>query len=184
MTFKKLSLEGLIEITPRVFHDVRGFFFESYSEITFRDNVLDLHFVQDNHSFSHKGVIRGLHFQKPPYQQGKLIRVISGRVLDVAVDIRPESDTFGEHITLELSSQKANMLWIPPGFAHGFVALEDSIFVYKCTGLYEKQAEDGIIWNDPDLDIDWQVTNMVVSDKDKEFRLFKDNQEAFKGFKL
>lgn len=182
MTFKPLSLKGLVEITPRVFHDERGFFYESYSERTFNKHGLDLKFVQDNHSFSHKGVVKGLHFQKPPYEQGKLIRVISGKVLDVAVDIRPQSDTFGEYVSIELSSQKANMLWVPPGFAHGFVALEDSIFVYKCTGLYEKQAEDGIRWDDPHLNIDWKLDNLIVSEKDKEFKYFKDNRAAYNGF--
>ncbi|MES2387477.1 MAG: dTDP-4-dehydrorhamnose 3,5-epimerase [Bacteroidota bacterium] len=166
MEFKELSLKGLVEITPRLLEDERGFFYESYSRRTFSKNGLDLEFVQDNQSFSHKGVVRGLHFQNPPFAQGKLVRVVVGRALDVVVDIRKDSSTYGKHLTVELDSKTCNMLYVPPGFAHGFAALTDVVFFYKCTGLYDKASEGGLLWNDPVLEIDWRVSNPVVSEKD------------------
>lgn len=166
MQIRETSIAGLVEIFPRVFQDDRGFFFESYNEEIFKKLGLPTNFVQDNQSFSIKGVVRGLHFQNAPYAQGKLVRVISGRVLDVAVDIRPESPTFGKHEVFELRSDTNNMAYVPEGFAHGFVALEDSVFSYKCTNVYNKGAESGLLWNDPDLGIDWGVENPVVSEKD------------------
>jgi dTDP-4-dehydrorhamnose 3,5-epimerase len=170
----KKSLEGLVEIIPTVYKDERGSFFETFNKQAFETNGLPTHFVQDNQSFSKKGVVRGLHFQRAPHAQGKLVRVIMGRVLDVAVDIRPESPTFGQYETVELDAQRANMFYLPEGFAHGFVALEDSIFIYKCTNLYHKASEGGIIWNDPEINIDWRVSNPIVSEKDLQLPTFKE----------
>jgi dTDP-4-dehydrorhamnose 3,5-epimerase len=166
MQIRETSIKGLVEITPRVFEDERGLFFESYNEGLFRKLGLPTNFVQDNQSFSIKGVVRGLHFQKAPFAQGKLVRVISGRVLDVAVDIRPESPTFGKHEVFELRADLNNMAYVPEGFAHGFVALEDSVFSYKCTNVYNKESESGLLWNDPELGIDWGIDNPIVSEKD------------------
>lgn len=169
----KKSIEGLLEIIPTVYKDERGSFLESYNRQLFEANNLPTHFVQDNQSFSIKGVVRGLHFQRAPHAQGKLVRVISGRVLDIAVDIRPDSPTFGQYEAVELDGIRNNMFYIPEGFAHGFAALEDSIFSYKCTNLYHKASEGGIIWNDPELNIDWQVANPIVSEKDVLLPTFK-----------
>jgi len=166
MQIRETSIAGLVEIFPRVFEDERGMFFESFNVELFKSLGLPTNFVQDNQSFSKKGVVRGLHFQNAPFAQGKLVRVISGSVLDVAVDIRPESPTFGKHEIFILRSDTNNMAYIPEGFAHGFAALEDSIFTYKCTNLYSKVSESGILWSDPDLGIDWGVENPIVSEKD------------------
>jgi dTDP-4-dehydrorhamnose 3,5-epimerase len=166
MEVRQTSIEGLFELIPRVFEDDRGHFLETYNRPLFEKLGLPMEFVQDNQSFSVKGVLRGLHYQTEPYAQGKLVRVITGRVLDVAVDIRENSPTFGQYETFLLDAKKSNMAWIPAGFAHGFVALEESIFSYKCTNVYNKQAEGGIIWNDPDINIDWGISDPLVSDKD------------------
>ena len=167
MEIIKTSVEGLLLIQPKVFGDDRGHFFESWSRESFAKNGLDLDFVQDNQSLSSKGVLRGLHFQNPPYAQGKLVRVIKGAVLDVAVDIRKNSPTYGQHITVELTEKNKTIFWIPPGFAHGFVTLEDdTIFTYKCTGVYNKESEGALLWSDKDLNIDWAVESPLVSDKD------------------
>tara|TARA_B110000908_G_scaffold156364_1_gene195458 strand:- start:1177 stop:1719 length:543 start_codon:yes stop_codon:yes gene_type:complete len=167
MEIIKTSVEGLLLIQPKVFGDDRGHFFESWSRESFSKNGLDLDFVQDNQSLSSKGVLRGLHFQNPPYAQGKLVRVIKGAVLDVAVDIRKNSPTYGQHITVELTEKNKTIFWIPPGFAHGFVTLEDdTIFTYKCTGVYNKESEGALLWSDKDLNIDWGVESPLVSDKD------------------
>ena len=174
MKFISTSIDGLIQIQPRIFEDSRGLFFESYNEKIFRENGIKEIFVQDNQSYSKKGVLRGLHFQLPPYAQGKLVSVISGRVLDVAVDIRFGSPTFGKYEMIELDGKTKNMIYIPAGFAHGFVALEESCFHYKCTNLYNKNSESGIIWNDQDLSIDWGVKNPIVSDKDLILKTFKE----------
>jgi dTDP-4-dehydrorhamnose 3,5-epimerase len=174
MQIRETSIAGLVEIIPRVFQDDRGFFFESYNEELFKKLGLPTNFVQDNQSFSIKGVVRGLHFQNAPFAQGKLVRVISGRVLDVAVDIRPDSPTFGKHEVFELRSDTNNMAYVPEGFAHGFVALEDSVFSYKCTNVYNKGAESGLLWNDPDLGIDWGIENPIVSEKDIILPTFKE----------
>lgn len=160
------KIKGLIEVTPKVFEDNRGYFFESYREELFQKNGITERFVQDNQSFSTKGVLRGLHYQRAPFAQGKLVRVIMGSVLDVAVDIRPGSPTFGQYEAFLLTAQNQKMLYLPPGFAHGFVTLEDAIFTYKCTNLYDKASEGGIIYNDPALNIDWGITDPVVSEKD------------------
>jgi dTDP-4-dehydrorhamnose 3,5-epimerase len=166
MQIRETSIAGLVEIFPRIFEDERGVFFESYNEAIFSALGLPTHFVQDNQSFSKKGVLRGLHLQHAPYAQGKLVRVITGRVLDIAVDIRPDSPTFGRHEVFELEATRNNMAYIPEGFAHGFVALEDTIFSYKCTNLYHKDSEAGIRWDDPTLAIDWGVQEPLVSPKD------------------
>ena len=164
----------MIEIFPRVFGDERGYFFESYQRALFVANGITEEFVQDNQSFSKKGVVRGLHLQRAPFAQGKLVRVIQGRVLDVAVDVRPHSPTFGQFVAVELSTEKQNMLYIPPGFAHGFATLEDAIFSYKCTQLYDKASEGGILWNDPTLGINWQIDSPIVSDKDQVLPTFEE----------
>jgi len=164
----------VIEIFPRVFGDERGYFFESYQRALFVANGITEEFVQDNQSFSKKGVVRGLHLQRAPFAQGKLVRVIQGRVLDVAVDVRPHSPTFGQFVAVELSTEKQNMLYIPPGFAHGFATLEDAIFSYKCTQLYDKASEGGILWNDPTLGINWQIDSPIVSDKDQVLPTFEE----------
>jgi dTDP-4-dehydrorhamnose 3,5-epimerase len=174
MEVKETFIEGLLEIYPRIFKDERGFFLETYNKISFEKAGIKTQFVQDNQSFSTKGVLRGLHFQKAPFAQAKLVSVISGRVLDVAVDIRKNSPTFGKHMTVILDAEKRNMLLVPEGFAHGFVALEDSVFSYKCSNIYNKDSESGIIWNDKDLNIDWGFKNPLVSDKDIILPAFKD----------
>lgn len=174
MEFRKTSIEGLIEICPRIFGDARGHFFESYRQDIFVQNGIPSQFVQDNQSFSTAGVLRGLHFQNVPYAQGKLVRVITGKVIDVAVDIRPNSPTFGKYEKFILDATLQNMVYIPDGFAHGFAALEDSIFSYKCTNNYNKASEGGIIWNDPELNIDWGIEKPNVSEKDLELLTFKE----------
>ncbi len=168
MDMKELAIEGLVLLKQRVFVDERGSFMETWNEGSFR-SALGYHpFVQDNESVSRKGVLRGLHFQLEPHAQGKLVRVIRGSVLDVCLDIRPASRTYGEHVKVELRAGDGTLLWIPPGFAHGFVALEDdTVFAYKCTAPYSPLAERTILWNDKDLDIDWGIADPVVSEKDR-----------------
>lgn len=178
MEFKKTGFEGLLELQPRIFEDERGYFFESFNENLFFENGIKEKFVQDNQSFSTKGVLRGLHLQKEPYAQGKLVRVITGKVLDVVVDIRPKSATFGKWYSVILDAKLQNLLYVPKGFAHGFVTLEDAIFSYKCTNFYNKSAEDGLLWNDPFLNIDWKIDTILVNAKDQSlptFELFKSN---------
>lgn len=174
MEFRETKIKGLIEITPRVFHDERGYFFETFSDRLFKSNVANVNFVQDNQSYSTKGVLRGLHLQKPPFSQGKLVRVISGSVIDVAVDIRPGSPTFGQYESFLLTAEKQNMVYVPEGFAHGFATIEDAIFTYKCTNYYDKASESGIIFNDPELNIDWVIQNPVVSERDLELPALKE----------
>jgi len=174
MELIKTDISGVLIIRPDVYEDDRGYFFEPFNERTFRDAGLSFHFVQDNQSMSGKGVLRGLHFQNPPFAQGKLVRVIKGSVLDVAVDIRRNSPTYGRHVSSILDDKNKLMFWIPPGFAHGFLTLEDAtIFSYKCTQYYNKASEGSIYWNDPDLDINWNVTDPVLSEKDKTAIPFK-----------
>lgn len=170
-----LPVEGVLIIEPAVFGDERGYFFESYNENTFTNSGIAHRFVQDNQSKSNKGVLRGLHFQKPPFEQGKLVRVVKGSVNDVVVDIRKSSPTYGKHLTVLLSEQNQRMLWIPPGFAHGFITLEDdTLFLYKCTNVYNKASEGGLIWNDPEIAINWGFDHPIVSAKDLELGYFKD----------
>ena len=168
MQIKTTSFDGLIEIFPDVFADDRGWFYEFYKEETFKKNHLHYTFVQENQSFSKKGVVRGLHFQHPPYAQAKLVTALTGKVLDVVVDLRPTSKTFKQKYYCLLESSKRNMLLIPEGFAHGFSALEDSIFFYKCSNVYNRGSEAGIRWDDPDLKIEWRVENPIISGKDSE----------------
>lgn len=173
-------IPDLFLIQPRVFEDPRGYFYESYNKSIFERNGIFVDFVQDNQSLSQKGVLRGLHLQNPPHAQGKLVRVIQGAVFDVAVDIRKGSPTYGEWFGYELTGHNKMMMWIPPGFAHGFVTLEnDTVFSYKCTGYYSKVSEDCILWNDPDLAIDWGVANPLLSDKDREGKLFREFSSLF-----
>jgi len=180
MNIIETELAGLLIIDPMVFGDERGYFFESFNKRIFESAGLETNFVQDNESKSSKGVLRGLHFQEPPHEQGKLVRVVSGAVMDISVDIRKGSSTYGKWEGIELSAQNKRMLWIPPGFAHGFVTLEeDTIFVYKCTRLYHKESENAIIWNDPDLGIDWGIDDPVVSEKDQHAPAFKDLKSPF-----
>lgn len=175
MNFIKTAIDGLLIIEPKVFGDDRGYFFESFSKKLFDKHTEGRYqFVQDNQSMSQKGVLRGLHFQNPPFAQGKLVRVIQGAVLDVAVDIRKKSPTYGEYVSVELTAENKKQFWIPPGFAHGFLSLEgDTIFAYKCTNLYAPQSEGAIRWNDTDLNIDWgKIKNPLTSDKDDNAQLF------------
>jgi dTDP-4-dehydrorhamnose 3,5-epimerase len=180
MEILKTKIEGLLIIRPKVFSDSRGYFFESFRLDKFRKLGIDLEFVQDNESKSQKGVLRGLHFQNPPYEQGKLIKVVKGAVIDVAVDIRKDSPTYGQWVSHELSEYNKTMFWIPPGFAHGFFTLEDdTIFQYKCTNYFNKESEGSIRWNDPDLNIDWGILEPSLSEKDKISPLFKDFKSSF-----
>jgi dTDP-4-dehydrorhamnose 3,5-epimerase len=180
MQVTQTKLSGLLVIDPKVFGDERGYFFESFNEETYKAAGLIERFVQDNESRSGKGVLRGLHFQEPPYAQGKLVRVARGAVMDVSVDIRKDSPTYGEWVAYELSEHNKRQLWIPPGFAHGFVTLEDdTIFIYKCSCIYKKESENSIRWNDPELNIDWGIADPIVSEKDKVAPLFKELNSAF-----
>ncbi|MDR1683981.1 MAG: dTDP-4-dehydrorhamnose 3,5-epimerase [Elusimicrobiota bacterium] len=181
MDFSKTPLEGLIAITPKVFTDARGGFFETYSKKDFAAAGINADFVQDNQSYSKRGVIRALHLQRAPHAQAKLVRVLQGRVFDVVVDLRPQSKTFGQWYGVELSCQNNKMLFIPRGLAHGFSVLsEAAVFGYKCDNFYNKESEAGIIYNDPDLNIDWRVAGQdaVVSDKDKLLPSFKAYKET------
>ena len=180
MNFEKNEINGLIIITPDVFGDERGYFFESFSLKRYEQAGIDINFVQDNISKSKKDTIRGLHYQVGEKAQGKLCQVIKGSVLDVAVDIRFKSPTFGKYYSIELSEDNHIQFWIPPGFAHGFSVLSDeAIFHYKCTGYYSKENERAILYNDRDLNINWKIEQPVVSEKDKQARLFKDIDKDF-----
>ena len=164
---RSTPIEGLIEIFPRVFPDSRGYFFESFRQDWLTNQGIEENWVQDNQSFSQKGTVRGLHFQRAPFAQAKLVRVISGKVLDVVVDLRKGSETFGAVFSTVLDADRNNQLYIPAGFAHGFSVLEDAVFSYKCSNYYNKGSEGGILWNDPSLRIDWGVEVPIISDKDK-----------------
>ncbi|MES2382568.1 MAG: dTDP-4-dehydrorhamnose 3,5-epimerase [Bacteroidota bacterium] len=168
MQIKTTPIEGLLIIEPQVFNDPRGYFYESYNKEKMYAAGIDIEFVQDNQSLSQKGIVRGLHFQAAPFAQAKLVRVIQGAVMDVAVDIRKNSPTYGQHFAIELSAENKTMFYIPPGFAHGFETLADNtLFLYKCSNLYNKESEGGLLWNDEQLNIKWQTKNPLVSDKDK-----------------
>lgn len=182
MKFINTNIPGLVIIEPKIWRDDRGYFFESYNKRSFEEAGIHCDFVQDNQSLSQKGALRGLHAQANPSAQGKLVRVIKGRVNDIAVDIRKDSETFGQHLALELSEENHLMLWIPPGFLHGFVTLEDdTIFAYKVSGLYDKASEFGVVWNDPDLNINWGIEQdeVILSEKDKVLPHFKDILNSF-----
>ncbi len=164
------EIPGVVIIEPRLFRDDRGYFFESYSQREFDEKVAPIRFVQDNESKSTYGVLRGLHFQKPPHAQSKLVRVIKGRVLDVAVDIRRGSPTFGRHVAVELTEENHRQFFIPRGFAHGFSVLSEvAVFQYKCDNAYAPQSEGALAWDDPDLAIDWRIPSdkIILSEKDK-----------------
>jgi len=167
-TFTKTKIEGLMIIEPSVFPDDRGFFMETYSKKLFAENGINIEFVQDNHSQSTKGVLRGLHFQKPPFSQDKLIRCTRGEVLDVAVDLRKNSPTFGQYESVILSEENKKQFFIPQGFAHGFLVLSDiADFQYKCSNFYNKESEGGLLWNDSEIGIDWPKMDYILSEKDK-----------------
>jgi dTDP-4-dehydrorhamnose 3,5-epimerase len=165
--FIKQKIDGLVLIEPRVFTDERGFFLESYKKSDFAANGIDYEFVQDNHSLSRKDVVRGLHFQREPKGQGKLVRVMMGKVWDVAVDLRKGSTSYLKWMSYELSGENGKMLFIPPGFAHGFLTLTDDVhLVYKCTNEYDAKLDAGLRWDDPDIGITWPVKNPILSQKD------------------
>ena len=176
------EIKDLLLIQPRIFEDDRGFFYESFNETKYKEILgAEIQFVQDNISVSKKNVLRGLHFQKPPFAQGKLVTVLRGSVMDVAVDLRKESATYGQYQLVELTENNKLQFWIPPGFAHGFCSLEDdTIFSYKCSNNYSPQHEETIMWNDPDLYIDWKIINPIVSDKDKIGKYFNTFDSPFK----
>ncbi len=182
MTVTETRLKGLFIIEPKIFTDDRGYFFESYSKTKLAEAGITIDFVQDNQSFSHKGAVRGLHAQKAPHAQAKLVRVVQGRVLDVAVDIRKNSPTYGQYETIELSADNQLQFLIPEGFLHGFATLEDNtIFAYKVNSYYAKDCEVGIIWNDPTLNINWGLseTDILISPKDEVLPLFADLDSPF-----
>jgi dTDP-4-dehydrorhamnose 3,5-epimerase len=167
-TIEKLPIEGLAIVQPKAFFDDRGFFLETFSEQALREAGIDTRFVQDNLSYSKRGTVRGLHFQAPPHAQAKLVTVFQGAVLDVVVDIRKGSPTYGKSYTIELTDQNKTAFYVPAGFAHGFSVLSDTcIFYYKCSNYYNKPSEGGLLYNDPALGIDWRVAQPIVSDKDK-----------------
>ena len=180
MKLTETRLPGLYIIESKVFHDQRGYFFEGFNRKALKEIGLNINVEQTNISKSEAGVVRGLHFQNPPYAQGKLIRVLRGAVLDVVVDIRKQSSTYGEHYSIELSEQNCKALWVPPGFAHGFKTLEDdTLFYYDCTEVYNKESEGSILWNDPTLNINWGIDNPILSPKDKNGQLFKNFVSEF-----
>jgi dTDP-4-dehydrorhamnose 3,5-epimerase len=178
----KTNIEGVVILEPRLFRDSRGYFFESFSQREFDEKVRPVKFVQDNESFSSYGVMRGLHFQRPPFAQSKLVRCVKGAVLDVAVDIRKGSPTYGQHVAVELSGENRRQLFVPRGFAHGFVVLSETVlFQYKCDNFYNPQAEGGISIKDDSLNIDWTVptNDAIMSEKDFKHPLFKDFDSPF-----
>jgi dTDP-4-dehydrorhamnose 3,5-epimerase len=182
MNVTTTPIEGLLIIEPRILKDDRGYFYESYNKNKFAEIGIIDDFVQDNQSFSQKGTLRGLHAQANPYAQGKLVRVLQGRVLDVAVDIRKNSPTYGQHYTVELSGENHKQFWVPAGFLHGFVTLEDNtVFTYKVTNFYDKDSEVGVIWNDPSLGIGWGIneSEAILSPKDQLLSTFDELVSPF-----
>ena len=182
MDIIKTAIDGVVIIEPRLFKDERGYFFESFSQKEFEEKVCKTVFVQDNESKSSYGVLRGLHFQKPPFAQSKLVRVVRGAVLDVAVDIRKGSPTFGKHVAVELTAENHRQFFIPRGFAHGFSVLsQEVVFQYKCDNYYAPQSEGALAWDDPDLGIDWRIpaAEIVLSKKDKAHPRLKDADGLF-----
>ena len=182
MEIIKTSIDGVVIIEPRIFKDARGYFFESFSQREFEEKVSKIQFVQDNESMSSYGVMRGLHFQRPPFTQSKLVRVIKGAVLDVAVDIRKNSPTYGKHVAVELTEDNHRQFFVPRGFAHGFAVLSDeAIFQYKCDNFYAPQADGGISILDGDLGIDWHIPmdKAILSEKDTKHPLLKDFDSPF-----
>jgi len=180
MKIEKTALDGILVFEPDFFADERGYFFESYNKQKYNEFGLNLNFVQDNISKSQKGTIRGLHYQVGEYSQGKLCQVITGNVLDVAVDIRFGSPTFGKHFAVELTGENHKQIWIPPGFAHGFSVLSDeAIFSYKCTNVYSKHDERSVLYKDPDINIDWKVSDEKISEKDLLAKRFNEIEKDF-----
>ena len=180
MKITESKLKDVIIIEPNVFGDCRGYFLESFNAERYKAFIGDLQFVQDNESLSSKGVVRGLHFQKPPFTQGKLVRVIKGAVMDVILDLRRNSPTYGLTDSFELTEENKKQVWIPPGFAHGFETLEDdTIFSYKCTNIYNKDSEGSIFWNDPDLNLPWRTKTPIISEKDTLENLFSTFNSPF-----
>ena len=184
MNIIKTNIEGVLIVEPKIFGDARGYFFESFNAKVFKEQTgIDVSFVQDNESKSCYGVVRGLHFQKPPYAQAKLVRVVEGRVLDVAVDIREGSPTYGKYTAVELSAENKRQFFIPKGFAHGFAVLsETAVFQYKCDEYYQPESEGAIAWDDPTLAIDWMIfkDQALLSEKDRHHPLFKDFVTPFR----
>lgn len=179
MLFTKTEIEGVYIIEPKVFGDNRGYFMETYNEKDFKENGLNYTFVQDNQSKSKKGVLRGLHFQKK-FPQAKLVRVLEGEVYDVAVDLRKNSSTYGKYVGVILSSENKKMLMIPRGFAHGFIVLsETATFTYKCDEFYHPEDEGGIMWNDPDIKIEWPFDEVILSEKDKKHPSLRESKVEF-----
>ena len=181
MKSEHLEIPGLVVITPNVFEDDRGYFYESYNKNSFKELGVPFEFIQDNQSLSHTGVLRGLHFQAPPFAQGKLVRVVTGAVLDIALDIRKGSPTYGQHHSVVLTEENKKLFWVPPGFAHGFKVLRDNtIFSYKCTDVYNKESEGSVLWNDPALNIDWgDLNDPILSEKDTKSPLFSELNSPF-----
>lgn len=182
MIVTESPLKDLLILEPKIWKDDRGYFFENYNQKTFKSLGIDAEFVQDNQSFSQTGTLRGLHAQAKPFAQGKLVRVIQGKVLDIAVDIRRKSPTYSQYFSIELTGENFKMLWIPPGFLHGFVTLEDqTIFSYKVSGFYDKASEIGVKWDDKDLNINWQIPHeaAILSEKDKVLGSFKELETYF-----
>jgi dTDP-4-dehydrorhamnose 3,5-epimerase len=182
MPFLSCALPGLVIVEPNIFEDSRGYFFEAYNQNLFHQNGINCHFVQDNQSRSSYGVIRGLHYQLNPFAQAKLIRVLEGQILDVAVDLRKNSSTYGQHFSLLLSSENKKQLFIPPGFAHGFSVLSEiAVVLYKCDAFYNKQSEAGIRYDDKVLQINWEIEKgkEIVSEKDVQLPFFKDAISSF-----
>ena len=181
MEVQEFHIKGPLLITPKIFGDERGQFTETYKKSSFEAIGIKGDFFQDNQSMSANNVLRGLHFQEPPFAQGKLVRVLKGKVMDVIVDIRAKSSTYGEHLKVILDDSEKKLFWVPEGFAHGFLTLEsDTIFLYKCTNEYDKSSENGLMWNDPKLNIDWQLTdNPILSEKDLIFQSFENFKSKF-----
>ncbi|MDB5128921.1 dTDP-4-dehydrorhamnose 3,5-epimerase [Mucilaginibacter sp.] len=182
MTITETTIPGILLFEPKVFGDDRGHFFESYSKRTCLEAGIDVDFVQDNQSLSHKNTVRGLHAQKAPFEQGKLVRVLQGAVMDIAVDIRKGSPTYGRHLAIELSAANRLQLWVPPGCLHGFVSLQDNtIFTYKVSAYYDKDSEVGVVWNDPELAIGWGISekDALLSPKDQMLPDFKSLDSPF-----
>lgn len=180
MEIKNTEIPEVKLIVPKIFRDERGYFMETFRESALKDTGMRSHYVQDNQSLSGKGILRGLHFQAPPFAQAKLVKVVSGAVLDVAVDIRKDSPTYGKHVKQVLSIENMHQLYIPEGFAHGFVTLEENtVFQYKCGDYYNKESEGGIQWNDEELGIDWNIDNPIISEKDQNNPSFRDFQSPF-----
>ena len=180
MDITRTNIEGLLIIKPKVFGDERGHFYESYRDDFMKSHGVISNFVQDNQSLSSKGILRGLHFQKEPYSQGKLVRVIKGSVLDVAVDIRSNSPTYGHHFSIELNEENKTMFYIPSGFAHGFLTLvDDTVFAYKCTNYYNKESEGAIHWNSKSSNINWGIDSPILSDKDQSAPIFEEFRSPF-----